>query len=67
MFDWNTKFKPKSAFNSKTMTLLQEHIEASQKRNFQIDVPKDKFNNFSKEERDALYSLKNDNTSYKMC
>ena len=22
MFDWNTKFKPKSAFNSKTMTLL---------------------------------------------
>ena len=26
-----------------------------------IDIPKDKFNNLSKEERDALYSLKNDN------
>ena len=27
-----------------------------------IDIPKDKFNNLSKEERDAIYSLKNDNS-----
>ena len=29
-----------------------------------IDVPRDKFNNPSKEERDAFYSLKNDNTIF---
>ena len=38
----------------KTRTLYDQHIFA----------PKDKFNNLSKEERDALYSLKNDNAIF---
>ena len=46
IFDCNTKFRPMSTFNPKTKGVF----------------PNDKFNNLSKEGRDALYSLKNDNT-----
>ena len=57
------KFRPKSTFNSKDKEVIIETYLSSQEDKLRdIDIPKDKFNNLRKEERDALYSLKNDNT-----
>ena len=63
IFDCNTKFRPKSKFNPNNKDVITEiYLSSLEEKLLDIDVPKDKFNNFSKEERDALYSLKNDNT-----
>ena len=62
-FDCNTKFRPKSTFHPKNKDVIVEtYISSLEEKLLDIDIPKDKFNNLSKEERDALYSLKNDNT-----
>ena len=63
IFDCNTKFKPKSTFNPKSKDVIIETcLSSSEEKLLDIDNSKDKFNNLSKEERDALYSLENDNT-----
>ena len=36
------------------------YLSSLEEKLLDIDIPKDKFNNLSKAERDALYSLKND-------
>ena len=54
---------PKSTFNPKNKDVLIEiYLSCLEEKLVDIDIPKDKFNNLSKEERDAIYSLKNDNS-----
>ena len=63
IFDCNTKFRPKSTFNPKNKdVIIETYLSSLEEKLLDIDIPKDKFNNLSKEERDALHSLKNDNT-----
>ena len=62
-FDYNKKFGPKSIFNPENKyVIIAIHLSSLEEKLVDIDIPKDKFNNLSKEERYALYSLKNDNT-----
>ena len=42
--------------------IIETYLSSLEEKLLDIDIPKDKFNNLSKEERDALYSLKNDKT-----
>ena len=63
VFNCNTKFRPKSTFNPKNKdVIIETYLSSLEEKLLDIDIPKDKFNNLSEEERDALYSLKNDNT-----
>ena len=63
IFDCNTKFRPKSTFNPNNKNVIIEtYLSSLEEKFLDIDIPKDKFNNLSKEARDALYSLKNYNT-----
>ena len=63
IFDCNTKFRPKFTFNPKNKdVIIETYLSSLEEKLLDIDIPKDKFNNLGKEERDALYSLKNDNT-----
>ena len=63
IFDCNTKFRPKSTFNPKNKdVIIETYLSSLEEELLDIDIPKDTFNNLIKEERDALYSLKNDNT-----
>ena len=62
IFDCNTKFKPKSTFNPKNKdVIIETYLSSLEEKLRDIYILKDNFNNLSKEERDALYSLKNDN------
>ena len=62
------KFRPKSTFNWKNKDIIIEtYLSFLEEKLLDIDIPKDKFNNLSKEKRDALYSLKNDNTIVIKC
>ena len=40
---------------------METYLSSLGERLVDIDIPKDKFNNLSKEERDTLYYSKNDN------
>ena len=63
IFNCSIKFRPKSTFNPKNKdVIIETYLSSLEEKLLDIDIPKDKFNNLSKEERDALYSLKNDNT-----
>ena len=63
LFDCNNKFRPKSTFNPKYKdVIIETYLSSLEEKLLDIDTPKNKFNNLSKEERDALYSLKNTNT-----
>ena len=63
IFDCNKKFRPKSTFNPKNKdVIIETYLSSFEEKLLDIEIPKDKFNNLSKEERDALYSLNNDNT-----
>ena len=64
--DCNKKFRPKSTFNPKNKdVIIETYLSSLEEKLLDIDIPKDKFNDLSKGERDALYSLKNDNTIVK--
>ena len=57
--------RPKSTFNQ-TRTknkdaVIETYLSSLEEKFLDIDIPKDKFNNLRKEERDVLYSLKNNN------
>ena len=63
IFDCNTKLRSKSTFNPKNKdVIIETYLSSLEEKHLDIDNPKDRFNNLSKEERDALYSLKSDNT-----
>ena len=56
-------FKIKSTFNpSNKNTVIGIYLSSFEEKLLKIEVPKDKFNNLTKGERDALYNLKNDQT-----
>ena len=63
IFYCDTNFRPKSTFNPKNKdVVIETYLTSLEEKLLDNDIPKDKFNNLSKEERNALYSLKNDNT-----
>ena len=65
-FDCNKKFRPKSTFNPKNKdVIIETYLSSLEEKLLDIDIPKDKFNNLSKGDRDALHSLENDDTIVK--
>ena len=63
IFDCNKKFRPKSTFNPKNNdVIIETYLSSLDKKLLDVDIPNDKFNSLSKKEKDALYSLTNDNT-----
>ena len=59
-------FRPKSTFTPKNKEIIIEiYLSSLEEKLLDIDIPKDKFNNLSKGERDALHSLENDDTIVK--
>ena len=67
IFDCDTKFRPKSTFNPRNKdVIIETYLSSLEEILLDIDIPKDKCNNLSKEEMNALYSLKNA-YSYKRC
>ena len=63
IFGCNTTFRPKSKFNVKNkVIIIKTYLSSLEEKLLDIDILMDKFNNLCKEERDALYSLKDDNT-----
>ena len=63
IFDCNTKFRPNSTFNPKSKdVIIETYLSSLKEKLLDIDILMDKFNNLSKKERNALHSLKNDNT-----
>ena len=63
IFDCNKKFRSKSTFNPKNNdVIIETYLSSSDKKLLDIDIPKDKFNSLSKQKKDALYYLTNDNT-----
>ena len=42
--------------------IIETYLSFLEEKLLDIHIPKDKFNNLSKEDRDSLFSLKNDNT-----
>ena len=56
-------FKTKSSFNPRNKdATIEMHLSRLEEKLLKIEVPKDKFNNLTKGELDALYNLKNDKT-----
>ena len=65
IFDCNTKFRPNFTFNPKNNdVIIETYVSSLKEKLLDIDIRKYKFHKFSKEERDALYSLKYDNTIF---
>ena len=54
-------FKTKSTFNPRNKdTDIEIYLSSLKENHLKLEVPKDKFNNVTKGERDALYDLKNE-------
>ena len=54
IFDCDAKFRPKSTFNPKNKDVITgTYLSSLEEKLLDIDIPKDKFNNLSKGERDA--------------
>ena len=57
------KFKSKSSFNpSNKDAIIETYLSCLEERLFDIEIPSKRYNNLTKEERDALYSLRDDST-----
>ena len=57
------KFRPKSSFNPRRKdTLTETYLSYFEERLLDIEIPSKRYNNLTKEERDALYSLRDDST-----
>ena len=57
------KFRPKSSFNLRNKdTVIEIYLSCLEERLLDIEIPSKRYKNFTKEERDALYSLKGDST-----
>ena len=55
------RFKPKSSFNPKNKDVIIEiYLSCLEERLLDIGIPSKRFNRLTKEEREALYSLKDD-------
>ena len=54
-------FETKSFFNPRNKdTTIEIYLSSLEENHLKLEVLKDKFNNVTKGERDALYDLKND-------
>ena len=57
------KFKPKSTFNSRNKdAAIEIYLSSLEEKLMSIEIPKDKYNNLTREERGSLFDLKNDKT-----
>ena len=57
------RFRPKSSFNSRNKDVIIEmYLSCLEERLLDIEIPSKRFNNLSKEEREALYNFKDDPT-----
>ena len=55
------RFRPKSSFNPMNKDVITEtYLSCLQERLLVFEIPSKRFKNFTKEEREALYSLKDD-------
>ena len=55
------RFRPKSSFNPRNNdVIIETYLSSLEKRLIDIVVPSERFNNIRKEEREALYSLKDE-------
>ena len=55
IFDCDTKFRPKSTFNPKNKdVIIETYLSSLEEKLLDIDIPKDKFNNLNKEDRNAF-------------
>ena len=60
MFDLY-QFKPKSTFNPRIKdTAIEVHMSSLEEKLMKIEIPKEKYNNLTSKEGQALYDLKND-------
>ena len=63
IFDCNKKFRSKSAFNPKNKdVIIETYLSFLEEKLLDIDILKNNFNYFIKEERNVLSFLKNHNT-----
>ena len=54
-------FRPKSSFNRRNKdVIIETYLSCLEERLLDIEIPSKRFNNLTKEEREALYSLKDD-------
>ena len=54
-------FKPKSTFNPRNKdAVIEVYMSSLEEKLMKIEIPKDKYNNLTSKERQALYDLKND-------
>ena len=59
-FDRN-KFKPKSTFNPRNKdAAIEIYLSSLEEKLMNIEIPQNKYNNLTREERSAFYNLKND-------
>ena len=57
------KFRPKSTFNPRNKdTVIETYLSSLEERLLDIDISSKRFNNLNKEERNALYNLRDDPT-----
>ena len=57
------KFKRKSTFNPrKRDAAIEIYLSSLEEKLISTEIPKDKYNNYTSEERGALFDLKNDKT-----
>ena len=55
------RFKPKSTFNPRNKDAVSEtYLSCLEGRLLDIEIPSKRFNNLTKDERNAMYSLKDD-------
>ena len=55
------QFKPKSTFNLRNKdAAIEVYMSSLEEKLMKIEIPKDKYNNLTSKERQALYELKND-------
>ena len=55
------RFRPKSSFNPRNKdAIIETYLSCLEERLLDIEIPSKRFNNLTKEEREALYSLKDD-------
>ena len=62
------KFRPKSSFNPRNKdAIIETYLSCLEERLLDIEIPSKRYNNLTKDERDALYSLKDDPSIIKKC
>ena len=55
------RFRPKSSFNPRNKdAIIETYLSCLEERLLDIEIPSKRFNNLTKEEREALHSLKDD-------